>query len=204
MLEDSELNIPDDSAPPEPKRSGSRSFLVVAGTLGAIMLLALVGMAVYALVILPQQQAAEPEQPSSAQLTSTAVALALQATDTPTRTPTSTFTASPTQTATDTPTDTPTETPITPLFTNTFTATTNAATATVDALLTQAAIAQTQAATPGASATADGSVTATPTVTPSALPDSGFADNLGIPGLLLAAAIMLMIIFTARRLRSPV
>lgn len=205
MLEDSELEIPDESPPPEPKRTGNRSFLVVAGTLGAIMLLALVGMAVYALVILPQQRAAESDL--AGQQTSTAIALALQATDTAINTPTSTITPSPTQQPTNTRTSTPSGTPITPLFTNTSGASPDPATATVNALLTQAAIAQTQASTPGASATLGPSPTAgpslTPTPTPSALPDSGFSDEFGVPGMLIAAGTLLLIIFATRRLRSP-
>jgi len=204
MLDDSDLDIPEQTPPPQ--RSGGRSFLVIAGTLGAIMLLSLVGMAVYALVILPQQQA-EPPTLSDVQQTQTAVASALQVTNT--STPTVTFTATsspttepPTPTA-ETPSETPSETPLTPLFTNTFTASPNPATATVNALLTQAALAQTQAATPGAQ-TSTPSISSTPSVTPSQLPDSGFVDDVGAPGLLAAAAILLLVIFATRRLRSKI
>lgn len=199
MLEDSELDFPEESPLPEPKRAGNRGFLVAAGTLGAIMLLAMVGIAYYALVILPEQQAAEPPPLSAAELTGTAVAVALQATDTPTNTSTSTNTTTNTPTATQTSTST--LTPITPLFTNTFTASPNGATQTVNALLTQAAVAQTQAAGTSAVSATQGTP-GTPTSTPSALPDSGFADNIGAPGLLAAAAALLLIIFIARRLRA--
>jgi cytoskeletal protein RodZ len=200
MLEDSELDFPEESPPPEPKRAGNRGFLVAAGTLGAIMLLAMVGIAYYALVILPEQQAAEPPPLSAAELTGTAVALALQATNTPTNTSTNTNTptvAPPTATRTSTST----LTPITPLFTSTFTEGPNGATQTVNALLTQAAVAQTQAAGTSAASATQGTP-GTPTSTPSALPDSGFADNIGAPGLLAAAAGLLLIIFIARRLRA--
>jgi cytoskeletal protein RodZ len=201
MLEDSELDFPEESPPPEPKRAGNRGFLVAAGTLGAIMLLAMVGIAYYALVILPEQQAAEPPPLSAAEMTGTAVALALQATNTSTNTITSTSTNTTTNTPTATRTSTSTLTPITPLFTETFTASPNGATQTVNALLTQAAVAQTQAAGTGAASATQGTP-GTPTSTPSALPDSGFADNIGAPGLLAAAAALLLIIFIARRLRA--
>ena len=66
-------------------------FLVVAGILGAIMLLALVALAVYALVILPQQQrAAQPTEALSEQQTATELAHALQVTNTATATNTRT------------------------------------------------------------------------------------------------------------------
>jgi uncharacterized membrane protein YeiB len=166
------------------------------------MLLALVGLAVYALVILPQQQrAAQATEPSASQLTATELAHALQATSTAT----STATRTPTRTATATRTPQPptaTSTPVTPIFTGTTAPTSEpaGATQTVDALLTQAALAQTQAAT-GGPATATSATT--PTVTPSALPQTGIADDLGGPGLMLASALfLLLIIFAARRLRT--
>lgn len=199
MLDDSDLDLPSEQAPAPPPRSGNRSFVVVAGLLGAIMLLALVGLAVYALVILPQQQrAAQATEPSASQLTATELAHALQATSTATNTATRT----PTRTATPTRTPTATSTPVTPIFTGTTAPTSEpaGATQTVDALLTQAALAQTQAAT-GGPATATSATT--PTVTPSALPQTGIADDLGGPGLMLASALfLLLIIFAARRLRT--
>lgn len=190
MLDDADLNLPSQQPEP-PKRSGSRNFLVVAGMLGGLMLLALLALAVYALVILPGQQRAEPDA-GAAQATSTELVQTQQPSNTPTHT------LAPTRTATSTRTPvppTPTNTPVTPLFTAN-----PEATQTVEALLTQAALAQAQAA-----ATTDPNATATsaPTATPSALPQSGLADDIGGPGLLtLGAALLLAIIITARRLRT--
>jgi cytoskeletal protein RodZ len=199
MLDDSDLDLSQEPTPKPPRRSGNRSFLVVAGILGAIMLLALVGLVVYALVILPQQQAAVNTGPSPAELTSTAVAHNLQITNTPTRT--STPTRTPTNTATPRP-PTATNTPVTPLFTNTSAPTSDSATQTVAALLTQAALAQTQAATSsGASATPSSQ---TPTATASALPQSGFGDSSGAPLMLAVAAMLVLVIIAVRRLRSAV
>lgn len=196
MLDDLDLDIPEASPPPEPPRSNNRGFLVAVGILGTIMLLGIIAMVYYALVILPEQRAAEP---STAQQTQTAVAHALQVTSTNTLAPSQTSTPT-VQPATATPRNTNT-----PLITNTSAATTAApvggATATVNALLTQAALAQTQAVTSAASPT----VTTTPptaTITASALPQSGFAEDIGAPGLLLGAVILLTVIFVARRLRT--
>lgn len=191
MLDDLNLDFPEETPPP-PEPGGSRRFLVLAGVLGVILLLALVAIGVYALVILPQQQAAQPVDEGA---TITAAALALQASQTTeapteTETPTSENTA----TASNTPTATGTSTPITPVFTI---GALNSSTETVQALLTQAALAQTQAAQ-GTQI----SGTATPTVNVNILPDSGFGDNAGIPGLVIATALLLVVILSARRLRS--
>jgi hypothetical protein len=70
--------------------------------------------------------------------------------------------------------------------TDTLTPTPNfAVTSTIAAALTQAAIAV-QTVVP----------------TSSALPNNGFADDVGIPGLALLAVVFVVIIFVARRLRS--
>jgi hypothetical protein len=58
-------------------------------------------------------------------------------------------------------------------------------TATVAALLTQAAI-----------------VTRTPLVTSTGLPTSGFADEVGLPGMVIVAFVLVLIIFLSRRLRT--
>jgi hypothetical protein len=206
MLDDIDLDIPEEE-PQRPPPSSNRAFLVVAGVLGAIMILAIIGMAIYALVILPRQQAAEEaEAPSSLQLTSTELAKALQATATPTLSPTLTAipsdTPTPTLTPTDTiaPTETPSETPVTPIFTSSAEASATAgasattdsagATGTVEAVLTNAAAAATSAAL------------GTPTATSSALPDTGFGDTVGFPGLALATALLIAVILLTRSLRA--
>jgi cytoskeletal protein RodZ len=182
MLDDTELDIPEEPKSEPPRRGGNR-FVVVAGTLGAILLLSLIAIVIYALVILPEQEPAETG-PSAVELTASALAQ-VQATNT--STPTRTASLTPTRTNTPRPTNTP-------LITNT----TDPATATVNALLTQAALAQTQAVTP----TGPTSTPGTPTATPSALPNSGFVDDIGAPGLLAAAAVLLAVVIFARRLRN--
>lgn len=193
MLDDADLNLPSEQPEP-PKRSGSRNFLVVAGLLGGLMLLALIALAVWAVFIQPGRQAAAEPEAGAVQATSTQLVQAQQ----PSNTPTNTLAPTRTATATRTPVPpTPTNTPVTPLFT-----TNPEATQTVEALLTQAALAQEAQAAAG---TTDPNATATsaPTATPSALPQSGLADDIGGPGLLtIGAALLLAIIITARRLRN--
>jgi len=90
MIDEINSDLPEASPPPAP-RSGNRSFVLIAGILGALMLLGLIAMVYYALVILPAQRAAAP---SDLQLTQTAVA---QATNTASPSPTLSATPSPTR-----------------------------------------------------------------------------------------------------------
>lgn len=159
----------------------NRTFWLVAGILGAILILALVCMAIYAMVILPARgdsQATEAAaiyaQHTSVAETAEAEAQALAWTPTPTMGATD---APVTPTASRTPVVQPTDTPTGP------TVTTDPRTATVSALLTQQA---------------GSGITPTPT----GLPDSGFADDVGIPGMLALAALLVVVIFLARRLRT--
>jgi hypothetical protein len=46
-----------------------------------------------------------------------------------------------------------------------------------------------------------GGVSVTFTPTPTALPDTGIADNLGGPGLFIAAILFIVVLFFARQLR---
>ncbi|MEE9598832.1 MAG: hypothetical protein V3V66_00060, partial [Anaerolineales bacterium] len=100
-----------------------------------------------------------------------------------TLTPTFTATLPPTETSTPIPTNTST-----PVLASTNTpdpgdGTGDPATETVAALLTQQA-----------------GGTLVPTAT--ALPDTGFADDFGVPGLLLIAGVLMVVIILSRRLRA--
>ena len=185
MYEGDDLTYEDEETPPE--EASNRTFLIAAGILGGIVLLSIACLAVYALVILPQQRAAQQGDDQSAlatqnaqvneALTATQVAIGLsqtpQATETlfPTDTP---VVAQPSATNPSLVEDTG-EASLTP----------DPATATIAAGLTQVA-ASTQ--------------TIIPTTT--ALPTSGFADEVGLPGLVVAAMVLVAVIFLARRLRA--
>jgi hypothetical protein len=186
----------------EPLEQGeNRTFVVVAAALGALIILSLICLGVYALVLQPRQRQAALERPTEIMLTNTAVAVGLTeaaaeqiATFTPlpsntpqpsaTLRPTNTNTASPTPVIV-LPTDTPTRTP-TPFTT----------------LATVGPETATAAAQQTATALALGGGAATPTRTPTALPTTGFGDEVGLPGLAGLAAVFLAVIILSRRLRT--
>lgn len=168
-------------------RGSNRTFLVVAGILGAILLIALLAIAAYAVLVLPGRDTGQQTQVAAINATNTAVAEEAQITAIAkqiTLAPTFTATLPPTETSTPTPTNT-----ATPVLAPTNTpepddGTVDPATETVAALLTQQA----------------GGGTPAPTAT--ALPDTGFADDFGVPGLLLIAGVLMVVIILSRRLRA--
>ncbi len=161
----------------------NRTFWLVAGILGAILILALVCMAVYAMVFMPQRRDAQSTAAAQIHIQNTEVAMAAEMTAQAqawTFTPTVTATPAPiTATSSPTPVLAPTDTPA-----GAEQPTMDPRTATVSALLTQQA----------------GGGTATPTAT--GLPDTGFADDFGIPGMIALAAALVVVIFLARKLRT--
>jgi hypothetical protein len=179
MYEGDDLNYDDEETPPE--ESSNRTFLIAAGILGGIVLLSIACLAGYALVIRPQQLAAQQAGEESVlatqnaqvngALTATGVAFDLSQT--------------PQASATSMPTDT--QVVAQPSATNTleFTLTPDPATATLAVEFTQLA-----------------ETTSTVVATTTALPTSGFADEVGLPGLVIAAMVLVAVIFLARRLRA--
>ena len=65
---------------PGPKEGNDRTFLLVAGILGAIMVMSLIFLAVYAMIIVPRRNAMESKELVEIYLTNTAVVLAGQLT----------------------------------------------------------------------------------------------------------------------------
>jgi len=175
-----------------PKKNGNRTFLIIAGTLGGIMVLALLCIAGLALLrYLPGQRAAQNANATNA-AQSTAIAIAASRTASA---PTATATRRPTFTPTNTPA--PTNTPVIVLA-PTKSPTLDIAIATRNALLTQIAV---TAAAGGTKVSATVSATP-PRPTTTALPVTGIADELGTPGLITAAFVFVVIIFLMRRLRT--
>lgn len=163
-----------DAAPPE--ESSNRTFLIAAGILGFIVLVSIACLAVYALVILPGQRRNQQAAADAQSTQNAQIAGAL----------TSTFQAQLLPTETLTPLPSATQVVAQATETATLPPTSDPATATVAAALTQAAQAQ---------------LTIVPT--PSALAGTGFADEYGVPGLMIAAIALVIVIFLARRLRAP-
>lgn len=177
MAEDFELGGP------LPEESSNRPFIIAAALLGGLLVLSMICLALYALVLAPSQRAARATEAANIILENTRVALAITQTEqarwaTPTLTPTRTPPALPTVTPTQVvvlPSPTPTQPAVT-----------------VDPLTaTAAAQATIQAVAGGAGRTP----------TPTGLPRTGFADEVGGPGLLMVGAALVIVIFIARRLR---
>jgi len=172
----------DDANPPE--ESNNRTFLFAAGGLGLLVLIALLCLGAYVLFSLNNNQSAEQTAMAEATrqaatiqagLTQTAVANALTATSGVTATLPPTNTPVIAQ-ATDTPGGTPGGPSVTPNI---------PATETVRAAFTQIA-----------------NTTQTVIPTSTALPNTGFADEVGIPGMFFAALALVVVIFLVRRLRA--
>jgi len=164
----------DEETPPE--EASNRTFLLVAGILGGLVLLAFCAIVGYILFTRGTNQQAEQvalqqatQQAATIQvgLTSTAAAQALTAT------------------AAVTNTVPPTNTPVIAQPTATVTPTHDPATETVAAAFTQIAVS-----------------TQTVIATSTALPKTGIADDLGAPGLMLMAIALVAVIFLVRRLRA--
>jgi len=200
--------------PPPPEEASNRPFLIAMGVLGLMLLLGLGCLGAYIFYYVPQQreaqvratqQAQQVEQANQKILMQTIVAEAVSQTSAVlSQTPAATFTPVP-----------PTNTPVV-VIADTATPTPGPHTATVSALLTQAAQMQlTQ--TPGAEG-GEAEGTATPTSltgmgsggssgsvkgqSQAALPKAGFADAVGLPGLLGMSFALIGLIVLARRLRS--
>jgi hypothetical protein len=164
----------DDENPPE--ESNNRTFLLIAGILGGLVLLgicAVVGYLVFSNVTGQQQEAVAFQQATDQAatiqvgLTQTAAVQALTETAAPTFTPD------------------PTDTPVIAQASATITPTQNPATATVGAAFTQIAVS-----------------TQTIIATSTALPNTGFVDEFGAPGLMMMAIALVVVIFLVRRLRT--
>jgi type II secretory pathway pseudopilin PulG len=167
----------DDGEGDQPEESNNRTFLFIAGGLGILVLIGLCALAGYFLLgnTTSQQTLAE---------TSIAVQTEQQATLNAGSTQFAQSQAE-TQTAAVTLTLPATNTPVIAVATETPSPTQNPATATVGAAFTQIAV-------------------STQTIIPisTALPNTGFADDVGIPGMFAMTLALVVVIFLVRRLRA--
>ncbi len=174
-------SFPEDTPPEPEKRPGNRTFIIVIAVLGVVFLLILLLLLVVAPRYLANQRAQQQEQAAQINAANTATALAA----------TSIANQQLTQVARTalarTPTVGPTKTPVVVIAPNTPVAGGSGLSpselATVSALQTQMAL--------------SGGGTATATQ----LPNSGFADDFGLPMMAGIAVILVLIIFLSRRLR---
>jgi LPXTG-motif cell wall-anchored protein len=180
--ESENVSMQEDQSPP-PEGGSNRTFFMVAGVIGGIMIVALICLALYALVAAPQLRARETQNAQAVAATNTQMAISAIQTANAAK-----FTAVPTITPllpTALPTATSSPTPVLAVPTQVIVSPTIDRTGTVAALLTEAAA---------------GKLTATATA--SGLPDTGFMDNVGAPGLLGLAVVLIVVIFLVRRLRT--
>jgi cytoskeletal protein RodZ len=193
MLDDFDLDFPEDEDEEVGDARPNRTFIMVAGGLGALIVLSLICVGAYILLGGQGDDAAAQAQNA----TQTAIAADAAANQAASQTALAQI---PTDTSPPPPTDTPippaataTE-PSIPTSTGEFGPTADPRTATVQSLLTQAAQAQTQAAAE--------LLTVSPTATE--LPDAGFMDDFGVgaPALFGLAVLLILVIFIARRLRE--
>jgi cytoskeletal protein RodZ len=171
---------------PLPEESSNRTFLIAAAGIGGLLVLSMICLGVYALVLAPRQQQARVEQATQIVLQNTQVAQSLTQTAAAAR---ATRTATPSRTPT--PTDTPTAT------------STQVVVVATDTPFTTFGTAEPQTATAiAAKATLDAALQATATATPTALPATGFADQAGLPTLVLLALGLLAVVIVARGVRA--
>lgn len=183
----------------EEGEGSNRLFLIIAIAIGAILLLTLICGAIFAFtVFLPAQNNARATQTEEAILAFNLTQSAQQTAVV------QSFTATPT--ATDTPTPQPTATPVILFPTETpTTVQIGPETVTVQVLSTQRAalnLTSTAQATAGTTGTPGTPAAGARTPSPTALSQTGFADEVGLPGLFVAAVILLAVILLARRLRQ--
>jgi type II secretory pathway pseudopilin PulG len=173
-----------DDAPLPEESNNNKTFMIAVGILGGIILLSVACLG--GVYLFTRQNAAATEQVEAANVAATQTAQAfidqsLTATFEAAVLPTTTVTVPPTVTPpVAQPSATGTPDPMAGLS-----GTQVAATATVGAAYTQAAAA---------------ALTVYPTTT--ALPDGGFADDYGLPGLVVMALAFVVVILFARRLRT--
>jgi LPXTG-motif cell wall-anchored protein len=195
-LDDTDLGNDEADETPPAEGSSNRTFLIVAGILGGVMLLALLCLGLYALFFAPQRRAQNATQVAQINSQNTQIAEAAAMTAQAAK-----WTATPTATrippsATVTPTQVVAES-VEPTEVAGGAGTPDPRTATVAALLTQAA----GGGTPDPR-TATAAARLTATATASGLPQTGFAEDVGVPGLVGLALALVAVIFLARRFRS--
>ncbi len=182
--DDVSSDIEDEGGAPE--EASNRTFLIVAGVFGAIVVLSLICLVLFVVFkVLPDRnakskqatQAAQQNQAMASAATQTEIARRWTPTPSPTYTP---VPVTPTSPVTNTPVIKPSSTPTSPNA-GTLAALYDAATKTKAAL---------------------GKSSPTPTVKATSLGETGFADQVGAPALLGLAVVLVVVIFLARRLRT--
>ena len=186
MYDDNNADSFDDGDGNPPEESNNRTFLFIAGGLGLLVLLGLCAVAGYFLLNRNSTQQADVTAQAQATLQQATIIVGLTQ---------NAQSKALTQAAAVTATIPPTNTPVIAQATATLSPTPNPATATVGAAFTQIA----QVATASTVSTV---TTGTVIATATALPNTGFADDVGLPGMFALAFVLVIVIFLVRRLRA--
>jgi hypothetical protein len=202
---------------PPPEESQNRTFIILAIALGGMFLVGLICIGVYLLVIGPQQRNRVAQTNQAVMTANAEVALQMTQAAQPTSTPTvdaaatsqAQLAAAQTQTAAVTPTQVvvlPTDTPAaTSSPTNTLEsqAQVTGSPSPIGPSVTPGGPTATRVATATPLVGALGTGTSTPvrSATPTQLPGTGFADEAGVPALILAGFALVAVVVIARRLR---
>ncbi len=187
-FDDNNFDDASGDAPLPEESNNNRTFMIAVGILGGIILISVACLgAVY--VFGSQNRAAAQQTQAANAANATATAAAVN--DTVVQAITATFEASilPTTTLAPLPTSTPPVGVASP--TNTF----------VPGLPGLDSISIAQTATIGAAYTQAAAAALTIVPTTTALPNTGFADEFGLPGLVVMALAFVIVILLARRLR---
>jgi hypothetical protein len=190
--ENNTLGNNDSPAAQPPEESGNRTFLIVGGIFAGLIFLTIVCMAVYFLVIQPKVAASQAAQQATieagnqeeiAKMTATAGAALWTKTPMPSPMPTNTRPVATSAVASQTPV----------VNSNAPTQTATSDPATMAAMQTQLALQMTQTAAAQGTRAVGGE---------GPLPTTGFADEVGLPLLILLTFALLAVIFVARRMRK--
>lgn len=207
---------------PEPQKPNNRTFAIIASILGAIILLSLVAIAAYFIFLNPGKTAAQTDVAAKISAENTATVMAVTGDSMAILVPTETPVPADAALSVEPPTELPDQGAILPASNESTGGQLTedlAMTATVEALLTQAAggavveaaapaametaePAAMETAVPAAVATAEPVRQATLAPTLAALPTTGFADEMGLPGLVGLAFLFVVVITITRHVRS--
>ncbi len=179
---------PDLGQEPEDEPDSNKTFLIAVAGLIGFLVVAMALLAIYAVFIMPSKRHAQETQVAQINAQNTAIAQGLTATAqaaawTPTSPPVPTATPTPIPAAAAV-----TPTPVVALATSTSTPAIDPTAFALTATAIYATNVAAWALTPS----------------PTALATTGFADDVGLPGLLAVAALLIVVIFLARRLRQTV
>ena len=189
---DGNLNNPMDTPPEE---SNNRTFLIVGGVMAGLVFLTLVCMGIYLLVIRPNQTAKTAgTQTAVARQNAQGIQQSTQTAEAALWTPTLEPSATPTNSSTPmVNSPTVSRTPVVVMSTPTFSPTNDPAT--LAAMQTQLSVQMTATASAALALGTRG-------IGGEGMPRTGFADEIGIPTLIILAVALVAIIFVARRLRK--